>query len=134
MNSEFDRASGNDAHVKRTPHRVRVGLVSVAAFALAACGSVPEETLEAVKQEAGAVAAESRVVEALDTAIDEKALEGLARGAIDGAVNEAIGEVVPAEGIATVRAIVDEEAIAKSLNEKLDKAAAEQATQESAPR
>ena len=134
MNSEFDRASGNDAHVKRTPHRVRVGLVSVAAFALAACGSAPEETLEAVKQEAGAVAAESRVVEALDTAIDEKALEGLARGAIDGAVNEAIGEVVPAEGIATVRAIVDEEAIAKSLNEKLDKAAAEQATQESAPR
>lgn len=125
MNSEFDRASGNDAHVKRTPHRVRVGLVSVAAFALAACGSAPEETLEAVKQEAGAVAAESRVVEAL---------EGLARGAIDGAVNEAIGEVVPAESIATVRAIVDEEAIAKSLNEKLDKAAAEQATQESAPR
>jgi hypothetical protein len=134
MNSEFDRASGNDAHVKRTPHRMRVGLVSTAALALAACGSAPEETLEAVKQEAGAVAAESRVVEALDTAIDEKALEGLARGAIDGAVNEAIAEVVPAEGIATVRAIVDEEAIAKSLNEKLDKAAAEQATQESAPR
>ncbi len=134
MNSEFDRRSGNDPHVKRTRQRLRLGLVSTAALALAACGSAAEETLDAVKQEAGAVAAESRVVEALDTAIDEKALEGLARGAIDGAVNEAIGEVVPAEGIATVRAIVDEEAIAKSLNEKLDKAAAGQATQESAAR
>jgi hypothetical protein len=96
------------------------GLASVAALALAACGSGTEEAVEAVKQEAAAAAEQSGALRALDTAIDEQALEGLARGVIDGAVNQAIGEVLPAEEMATVRAVVDEEAIANSLRSSLE--------------
>lgn len=103
--------------------RSRIGratLMSAAALALAACGSGADETLQAVKQEASAAAQESKALQALDTAIDEQALEGLARGAINGAVNEAIGEVLPAEEMAAVRAVVDEEAIAQGLRTSLE--------------
>ncbi len=94
--------------------------MSAAALALAACGSGVDETLDAVKQEAGAAAQASKAFQALDTAIDEQAVEGLARGAINGAVNEAIGEVLPAEEMAAVRAVVDEEAIAQGLRSSLE--------------
>jgi hypothetical protein len=107
---------------RRASHAGKAAFVSVAALALAACGSGAEETIDAVKQEASAPAEQSQTLHALDTAIDEQALEGLARGAIDGAVNQAIGEVLPAEEIATVRAVVDEEAIAKSLRSTLESA------------
>jgi hypothetical protein len=100
----------------------RAALVIAAASALAACGSEREGALEAVTQEAKAVTQESRVAEALDTVIDEQALEGLARGAINGAVNDAIADVLPAEEMATVRAIVDEEAIARSVEERFGRA------------
>lgn len=98
----------------------RATLMSAAALALAACGSGVDETLDAVKQEAGAAAQASKAFQALDTAIDEQAVEGLARGAINGAVNEAIGEVLPAEEMAAVRAVVDEEAIAQGLRSSLE--------------
>lgn len=120
--SATDLDHGVPGFARRACCVTRVGLVSVLAVALAACGS-GAETLEAVQNEAAAAAKESGVVDALDPAIDEQALEGLARGAIHGAVNEAIGEVVPAEEMAAVRAVVDEEAIARSLGAQLDGAA-----------
>ena len=100
----------------------RAALVIAAAAGLAACGSGSEETLEAVKQEARAATQESRVAEALDTAIDEQALEGMARGAINDAVNDAIADILPAEEMAAVRAVVDEEAIARSVEERFGRA------------
>ncbi|RYG30874.1 MAG: hypothetical protein EON93_13970 [Burkholderiales bacterium] len=133
--SAVDSESGTHTLARRTgfsggihPLAMRSRPIARAAFAvaaaagLAACGSGSEDTLEAVKQEARAAAQESRVAEALDTVIDEQAVEGMARGAINGAVNDAIADILPAEEMATVRAVVDEEAIARSARERFGRA------------
>ena len=93
--------------------------LAVAAIGLAACGEA-SETAESLQSQASAAIDESALVGALGLAVDEQAVEDLARGAIDGAVNDAIREVVPAEEMAVLGAIVDEEALAKSLDGAID--------------
>lgn len=91
----------------------KIILPIAAAFALTACGSVGlgDQALTNV----AAVVDEGKLVDAVDQSIDRKAVEGLARGAVAGAVREAIPAEVRAAG-----AVVDEAALARGVDQAID--------------
>jgi hypothetical protein len=91
----------------------KIILPAAAAFALAACGNVGlgDQALT----NAAAVVDEGALVEAVNQSIDREAVEGIARGAVAGAVREAI----PAE-VRAVGAVVDEKALARGVDQAID--------------
>lgn len=91
----------------------KIILAAAAAFALAACGNVGLGD-QALTNAAVAID-EKALAEAVNQSIDRTALEGVARGAVAGAVQEAI----PAE-IRAVGAVVDEKALARGVDRAID--------------
>jgi hypothetical protein len=93
--------------------KIILSAAAAAAFALAGCGNagVSDQTLT---DAAGAID-RGALAEAVNQSIDRKAVEGLARGAVAGAVQEAI----PAE-IRAVGAVVDERALVRGVDQAVD--------------
>lgn len=94
-------------------------IIVAAALSLGACGSVGESAAE-LRETAKAAVDEHKLVETAGSAVDTQALEALARAGVDGAVKNAIGEALPAEELAVARAIIDEQAIARGLDEAVN--------------
>ena len=92
----------------------KIILSAAAALALAACGNGTIGD-QALHNTVGAAIDEKALAEAVDQSIDRKAVEDLARGAVAGAVQEAI----PAE-VRAVGAVVDEKALARGLDRAVD--------------
>lgn len=92
----------------------KIILSAAAAFALAACGDARLGD-HALTNAAAAAVDEGALVEAVNRSVDRKAVEGLARGAVEGAVREAI----PAE-VRAVGAVVDEAALARGVGQAVD--------------
>lgn len=91
----------------------KIILPATFAFALAACGdSVGDQAQRNGVREA---IDEKALVAAVNSSIDRNTVEGMAHGAIAGAVQEAI----PAEARA-VAAVVDEKALAKGIDQAID--------------
>ena len=91
----------------------KIILSAAAALVLAGCGSV-EAGEQSLANAAAAIDGEA-LVEAVDGSVDRNAVEGLARGAVAGAVREAI----PAE-VRAVGAVVDEQALARGVGQAID--------------
>jgi hypothetical protein len=91
----------------------KIILAFTAAFALAACGNagLGDQSLA----NAAAAVDERGLAEAVNRSIDREALEGVARGAVAGAVQEA----VPPE-LRAVGAVVDERALARGVDQAVD--------------
>jgi hypothetical protein len=105
----------------------KIILSAAALLALAACGTesggIAEQSLQ---NGLGAAIDEKALVDAVNQSIDRKAVEGMARGAVAGAVQEAI----PAE-LRAVGAVVDEQALAKGIDRAIDGNALGEAVQNS---
>jgi hypothetical protein len=91
----------------------KIILSAAAAFALAACGSV--EVGDQALSNAAAAIDEGALAAAVNQSIDRTAIEGMARGAVAGAVQEAI----PAE-VRAVGAVVNEEALVGGIDRAVD--------------
>lgn len=94
-------------------------IIVAAALSLGACGSVGESAAE-LREAANAAIDEDKLAEAAGAAVGIEALETLARSRVDSAVEDAIGEALPAEGLAVARAVVNEEAIARGLDDAVN--------------
>ncbi len=94
----------------------RIIFTAAAAFALAACGTGEAGIdAQALQNGLGAAVDERALAEAVNQSIDRKAVEGIARGAVAGAVQEAIPPEVRAAG-----AVIDERALAKGIDRAID--------------
>jgi hypothetical protein len=91
----------------------KIILTAAAAFTLAACGNL--ELGDQALGNAAAAIDEGALAEAVNQSIDRTAVEGVARGAVAGAVQEAI----PAE-LRAVGAVVDEKAFARGVDQAID--------------
>jgi hypothetical protein len=94
-------------------------IVAAAALALGACGGIVENA-EQLREQAKAAVDEQKLAETMGSAVDTEALEALARATVDGAVSDAVGEVLPAEELAIARAVIDEKALADGLGEAVN--------------
>lgn len=92
----------------------KIILSAAGALVLAACGSgTPTEP--ALHDRIGSAVDEAALAGAVSQSIDRKAVEGLARGAVAGAVQETI----PAE-LRAVGAVVDEKELLKGIDQAVD--------------
>lgn len=91
----------------------KIILPAALAFALTACGNSVGD--EAQRNGAAEAIDEKALLEAVNSSIDRNAVEGLARGAISGAVQEAIPPEIRAAGV-----VVDEKALAKGIDQAID--------------
>lgn len=91
----------------------KIILPAALAFALTACGNSVGD--EAQRNGAADAIDEKALLEAVNSSIDRNAVEGLARGAISGAVQEAIPPEIQAAG-----AVVDEKALAQGVDQAID--------------
>lgn len=91
----------------------KIILSAAAAFALAACGGAGPG--DQALTDAAAAIDEGALAEAVNQSVDRKAVEGVARGAVAGAVREAIPAEVRAAG-----ALVDEQALARGVDRAID--------------
>lgn len=89
--------------------------VTAAAFALAACGDAAEQA-EELRSKADAAIEGQGVVDAITSAVDEEAVKSMA----EGAVRQALGDALPAEEIAAVGAVIDEEALITGIDRAVD--------------
>ncbi len=87
--------------------------LSAAALALSACGNAPGE--QSLQNTVGAVVDERALAGAVNQSIDREALESIAKGAVAGAVQDAI----PAE-VRAVGAVIDERALADGIDRAVD--------------
>jgi hypothetical protein len=93
----------------------KIILSAAGALALAACGgsgSIDDQTLQ---NTLGAAIDEEALAGAVNQSIDRKAVEDIARGAVAGAVQDAI----PAE-VRAVGAVIDEKALASGIDQAVD--------------
>jgi hypothetical protein len=94
----------------------KIILSAAAVIALAACGTEMAASMSGRCRTAlGAAIDEKALVEAVNQSIDRKAVEGIARGALTGAVQEAIPPELRAVG-----AVIDEKALAKGIDRAID--------------
>jgi hypothetical protein len=98
-------------------------LSAAGALALVACGS-GESSVDQLALDNGLRASldEKALAEAVNQSIDREAVKDLARGAVAGAVQEAI----PAE-VRAVGAVIDEKALARGIEEAIDENALNEA-------
>lgn len=89
-------------------------LPATLAFMLAACGNSGAGE-EAQRNGVAEAIDERALVEAVNSAIDRDAVEGLARETISGAIQEAIPAEIRAAGV-----VVDERALAKGIDQAID--------------
>ncbi len=92
----------------------KIILLAAGALALSACGEGAINVGELQNVAAGAVD-EAALVSAVNQSIDRQAVEGIARGAVAGAVQEAI----PAE-VRAVGAVIDEKALVQGVDRAID--------------
>ena len=90
----------------------KIILSAAGALALAACGSGNDQTLH---NDVDAAIDEQALVSAVNQSIDLKAAEGLAHGAVAGAVREAIPPELRAVG-----AVIDEKALVRGVDQAVD--------------
>jgi hypothetical protein len=110
------RGSAGDHKVRRGEVMSKIILSAAAALTLAACGTGGGSVdPQAVQNGLGAAIDEKALMGALNQSIDRKAVEGMARGAVAGAVQEAIPAEVRAAG-----AVIDEQALAKGIDRAVD--------------
>lgn len=93
--------------------------VAAAAITLAACGN-PAEQANELQAKAEAAIDGQTISDTAGAVIDEKAVEGMVYGAVAGAVQSTVREVVPAEELRVIGAVVDEEALARGLDKAID--------------
>lgn len=89
--------------------------VAFAAFALSACGEAAEQA-EKLRSKADAAIEGQGVVDAVASALDDEAIKGMANGA----VRQALSDVLPTEEMAVVGAVIDEEALITGLDKAVD--------------
>ena len=88
---------------------------AAAALTLSACGFAPDQ---AAREDTAAAVDEEGLIDAVDRSIDRKAVEGIARGAVEGAIREAIP---PEVGVAA--AVIDEKVLVEGVDQAIDGAA-----------
>ena len=89
---------------------------AAAALTLSACGLAADE---ASREGAAAAAVDEKgLIDALNRSIDRKAVEGVARGAVEGAIREAIPPEVRVAG-----AVIDEKVLVEGVDQAIDGAA-----------
>lgn len=81
------------------------------------------EQAKELQTKAEAVIDEQALGEAAGAVIDEKAVEGVIKGAVTGTVQDALREVVPAQELGMIGAVVDEEALVRGLDKAVDREA-----------
>lgn len=89
--------------------------VAAAAVALAACGDATEQAAE-LHSKADAAIEGQAVADALVSAVDREAIKGMAHGA----AKEALREALPAQEMAAMGAVIDEEALVTGLDKAVD--------------
>lgn len=89
--------------------------MAISAFVLSACGDAAEQA-EKLRSKADAAIEGQGLVDAVASAVDEEAIKGMANGA----ARQALGDVLPAEEMAAVGAVIDEEALISGLDKAVD--------------
>lgn len=102
----------------------KIILIAAAALALPACGSVGS-SVETLGNTAAKAVDGKALISAVNQSIDRQAVEGLARNAVAGAVQEAIPPEVRAVG-----AVVNEQALVSGVDRAIDVKVLEGAMQE----
>ena len=101
---------------------MKMFFVAAAALALAGCGEVTDRAAE-LPEKADAAVQGRAVVDAVASAVDVEAAKSIAKGAAESAAREALGEIVPPEGVAAAAAVIDERALVNGLDKAVNEEA-----------
>jgi PBP1b-binding outer membrane lipoprotein LpoB len=96
-----------------------LAIAAAATIMLAGCGN-PAEQAKELQGKAEAAIDRTGLGEAARTVIDEKAVEGMIKGAASGAVNDAVREIVPAQELRAIGAVVDEQAVMQRVRRTME--------------